>query len=760
MIWWALIAGGIAVEFALGWYDEFKQTRTVPRPRGVPERADKPAIDSVTPVEVVEPRSLARLNELTREAAPFCRYVHTKTLSSWRRISRTCRALHQTIIAAFEQHTDGNRAICAENAPDCSLRSVQLTRLLSDALNDRSPDVVHPKLMLAIGALGLTALGLLGSQPLLMLAAFPALFYLCLPFLVHGYHEWTRKRTISIGTLGFVVTIMLLALQQFFAMSVFLTLYYAGKIILLNAQNGAQKQLRSIVGELPRTVWVDINGVELETPFHDLQRGNVVVVHAGEIIPIDGVITAGSGSVDQHGLTGEAPPVEKIIGDTVLAFTMLLDGRLWIRVETTGNETVAAHIADVRNRAANVPFTLQTRGETAAKRTAQPNLALGAVTWTLLGPASATAVLLVSLGYHIRSVAPLSVLNFLNIASARRILVKDGRALEALRKVDMVVFDTSDIVTHAELTVAAIYPCAGYDANDVLRDAATAEFRQTHPIARAILREAQTRHQPTRGGEHALYKMGYGISLTLEGTQIRVGSARFMEFLKIEMPAGIRAIHAERHAQGASLVYVAVNGTLTGAVELHPTMRPELPHIIRALRQRGMRIAILSGDRVQPTARLAQELGIDRFFADILPQQKAAVIAQLQQEGRTVCFVGDGIHDAIALKQANVSISRRGATTIAMDTAQIVLLDAHLQRLPAVFDIAHALDRNIQTLLGFSILPGIIALGGVYLLNFGILTAILIYNVSLLGSIGVAMWPALTHRLKVPAALPPAEREI
>lgn len=752
MIWWPLIAlGGIAVEFGLGFYDEFKRTQSAQKRAS--DNADECAADAVLPVEITEARNLTRRSEVS----PFLSYLHGQTQSWWERVSTIFRASYYNIVTANDQRLMSSESHAEQS--DALSRLGALVKWLTGEIEHNSPQSVHKKLAFAVGALTLTTLGWIEALPLLTVAALPIMLYLSLPFLLASYDELMRKRTISVNLMDVMIIITLLAMRHVFLLSVYFSVYYGSKTLLLKTQNTAQKRLRSLVGALPPAVWVELDGVEVSVPFTQVQRGDIVVVHAGEVIPIDGVVTAGSGSVDQHQLTGEAQPVEKTVGEPVLAFTVLLMGRIRIRVETAGNETVAANIATVLERTANYTFSLQTRGEAVMNRCALPNVALWGMTWPLLGASSATAALYAIPGYSLRIVAPLNVLNFLNIASKRSILVKDGRALEELRKVDMVVFDKTGTLTHDQPCVTAIYPCSDYTTDDVLRYAATAEFRQTHPSARAILQKAHTHHLTTHVGEDALYEIGYGISVTLADLRIQVGSERFMEMMQVAIPAAIHAIRATCDEQGASLVYVALNGTLAGAIELRPTIRAEVPQIIAALRRRGVQMAILSGDHAQPTAQLARELGIDRYFADTLPQQKAALIKQLQDEGRTVCFVGDGINDAIALKQANVSVSLRGATTIATDTAQIVLSDARLHHLPDVFDIAHALDDNMHTLFELSIVPGIITIGGIYLLHFGLLNAIVIYNIGLFSGIGLALWPAISPRWKTPAALPPAQME-
>src|SRR5690606_33232643 len=190
---------------------------------------------------------------------------------------------------------------------------------------------------------------------------------------------------------------------------------------------------------------------------------------------------------------------------------------------------------------------------------------------------------------------------------------------------------------------------------------------------------------------------GRGIAASLAGHQILVGSAHFMGASGVEIPEPIQQRAAAAHGRGHSLVYVAIDGRLGGALELRPTLRPEVKSVLAALRARGLSIYIISGDHEAPTRHLADELGIEGAFAGVMPADKAALVERLQQEGRKVCFIGDGINDAIALKTATASVSLRGATTVATDTAQVVLMDGTLRNLPQLFTLAERFDRNVRT---------------------------------------------------------------
>ncbi|NJO15523.1 MAG: heavy metal translocating P-type ATPase [Thioploca sp.] len=520
---------------------------------------------------------------------------------------------------------------------------------------------------------------------------------------------------------------------------------------MLKTQDQSKQSLINLFTEVPQFVWVLREGVELQTPFEQLRLGDTIAIHAGEWIPVDGTITEGIGYIDQHKLTGEAQLAEKTISDVVFAATLLMSGKIYVQVDKAGNETVAAKIGEIISKTTDYKLSLQTRGEQIADQSALPTLTMGAITLPILGPTSAVAILYASFGYNMRIIAPLSVLSCLNMTAEKGILVKDGRALEELRKVDTVVFDKTGTLTQEQPTIATIYTYSTYTSDEILRYAATAEHKQAHPIARAILQEAQVRHLALLPIDTAVYEMGYGLKVWVEDDKlIRVGSAKFMKLEKVIIPTDIDPIQASCHEQGTSLVYIAINEQIGGVIELRTTIRPNTEQVINELHRRGMTTVIISGDHQKPTQQLARELNIDCYFAEILPEKKAGIIRQLQQEGKTVCYIGDGINDAIALKTANVSISLRGAATIATDMAQIILMDQHLDHLPYLFDQALNLDHKMKNNLILTIIPGFICIGGVYFLHFGLLTVTLLYNASLVAGVVNAMWPMIEPTSRIP----------
>ena len=466
--------------------------------------------------------------------------------------------------------------------------------------------------------------------------------------------------------------------------------------------------------------------MEVEIPFDALQTNDVIVVSAGQVIPVDGLITKGVASVDQHKLTGESQPVEKGIGDAVFASTIVLIGRICVQTDKTGRETVAAQIGEILNQTADFKNEIQSRGEMIADKMTMPTIALSLLTWPILGYGSAVAVLTNTLGFKMRFFAPASMLTFLNIASQQGILIKDGRSLDLLHQIDTVIFDKTGTLTLEQPYVGRIHTLEGIDEEELLRYAAATESGQTHPIAKAILGAAYEKKLTLPSIKDAAYKVGYGIQVELSDRTVHVGSHRFMRLEKVEIPPPLLDIQASCHEQGHSLVMVAFDRQIVGAIELHATIRPEAKRLVEQLYQRGMSTYIISGDQEQPTQMLAKRLGVDCYFANTLPEHKAAHIERLQNAGRSVCFVGDGINDSIALKKANVSISLRGATTIATDTAQVVLMDGTLNQLNQLFHLSQHFQENMKRNLLIATLPSMVCLGGIFFLHWGVTIGALI----------------------------------
>jgi Cu2+-exporting ATPase len=596
-------------------------------------------------------------------------------------------------------------------------------------------------------AMGTTLMGI--WVPPLSLISIATLAYLTIPMVQRSYHGLVHQHKLKIDVIN-LVTLPLLIGSGYLPVAAFgYWLYYLGLKVMAKAKNSSHQQLTQIFQERMSTAWIVQDGVEIEINFEDLQVGDIVVVQGGETIPVDGTIVKGFASIDQRAMTGEAQPAEKEAGESVFAFTLILTGKIWVRVEKAGDETIASQIQTLLHNSTDFAASVELRVEKLSDQLAFPSLFLGALALPVAGFTSALVVLDSALVDHLNITGNLNVLSHLSYATQLRLLIKDGRALEHLKNVDTIVFDKTGTLTQEIPHVERIYPSQYFSEEEVLVYAATAEYKQKHPVAKAIFSAAVEQALTLPTIDDTQYEIGYGVKVNLDNKIIRVGSGRFMALEEIQVSNDFKVIQEHANQHGYSLVYVAVDRELAGVIELHPTIRPEAKGIIAQLKQRGLSLAIISGDHEKPTQALAEELGIDHYFAETMPQDKANIVKQFQQQGKSVCFVGDGINDTIALKNADVSISLNSASSIAADTAQIVLMDDSLQQFPKLFELSESLEKNFKKSLLWDVIPNMINIGGAFFFHLGVYGALGIYSIGLTGGVLNGIFPTLKARKKI-----------
>jgi Cu2+-exporting ATPase len=659
-----------------------------------------------------------------------------------------CEAVERELMSVLgvDRYETSATGCCAKIEYDPrQLSAVQIVEILDGALaNAEQPDRLDPldlDLAICTASLPLAAVAQFVFPPLLPVSG--ALFaYTSIPSFRRAYEVVFKERRLGVDFLDSVVILGCLATLHVFPGAILAWCLSLGRYLVRRTEDNSKKLLLGAFGKQPRYVWLLKDGIEIEIPLDRLDKGDIVVVHTGEMVPVDGIIVEGLAMIDQHALTGESTPAEKGVGDRVFASTVMVAGKVHVAVEKSGSETATAKIAQILNDSAGYKLSSQHKGEQIADKVVIPTLGLGGLAFATLGPTGAVAVVNSDLGTGIRMAAPLAMLSTLALCAQKGVLIKDGRALDLLCEVDTVLFDKTGTLTRERPEVGRMIAANGLDALQILRFAAAAERRFHHPIALAILQKAEEEglHLPLT--ETTQYKVGYGITVGIDGHRVRLGSRRFMELEGVPLTREVEEALDEVHRQGHTMVMVAVDDELGGALELRASIRPEVRGIVQGLRERGIEhIAIISGDHEAPTRRLAEELGMDRYFAQVLPADKADYVEQLQREGRKVCFVGDGINDAIALKKANVSISLRGATSIATDTAHVVFMEQSLGKLCELRDIARNLERNVRNSWLMILGPNLACIGGVFTLGFGIGASVITNNVAALAALANGLLP-------------------
>jgi heavy metal translocating P-type ATPase len=708
---------------------------------------------------------LARI--LSRQVSRIRLFRYGKTISSWElRVSvpgwirlRHALVLNKVhLVDALERELLGLIGI-EEFRPHRQAGSISITfdpnlvsteqiiRRLDEALTKvpkrRKKSVVLSRVGLPVATVSLgLSVGATFFFPALLPIGTLLMLYTAIPSFRRAWDLLTKERRLGVDVLDAIIFSACLFTGQIFAGAMTAWFLSFGRKLLQQTRADSARILLQAFGKQPAYARVIRENTEVELSLADVRRDDRVLVHTGEVIPVDGIVEEGDALVDQHALTGESAPAEKTQGNNVFAATVMLAGKVIIRVERAGKDTASSKITAVLRRTVAYKLRSQSRGEDLADQAVVPALGLSTLAASLVDPSAALAVINSEMGTGIRMAAPLGLLSSLTLCAQNGILVKDGRALEMMRQIDVVLFDKTGTLTQDRPEVGRIITRGNHTPERILTLAATAEQNFSHPIARAILERFNELGIPLLQIEVCQYQMGLGISVTIEGELIRIGSRRFLELEQIPIPSDLQRELAAIHEEGDSFVCVAIGEEVAGVLELRAARRPEVEEIIKGLRARGIKhMAIISGDHEAPTRRLAAELGMDRYFAEVLPQHKGDFVQLLQKEGHRVCFVGDGINDSIALKKADVSISLRGASSIATDTAQVVFMQESIEKLCALVDISRSLEKNVQRSWHMILIPNGLCIAGVFLFGFNIWHSVMFNNASAILALANGMLP-------------------
>jgi P-type E1-E2 ATPase len=436
-------------------------------------------------------------------------------------------------------------------------------------------------------------------------------FYSTIPSFKNAYNVVVNEKRLGVDVLDAIVVLACLASGQIFAGTVLAWSLSVARKLVQKTEDHSKKMLLNVFGKQPRFVWLHLDGNEVETPLEKLKVNDIIVVHTGETVPVDGEVVDGMAMIDQHALTGESAPAEKIKGDKVFASTILLAGKIYVSVTSAGEETTSSKLARILNDTAGYKLRSQSQGEELADKAVVPTLALGALGLVTGGADGAIAIVNCDLGTGIRVAAPIGMLTSLTLCAQHGILVKDGRALELMRKVDTFLFDKTGTLTRERPEVGRVLTFGEYSDEQILQWAAAAENKFSHPIANAILDKFKSLGLPMPKTDDSKYRVGYGITVGIDGHTVRVGSARFMEHEGISLPAALDREMKAVHGDGHSLIMVGVDNALGGAIEMRAANRPEAEEVIAGLRARGAKhLAIISGDSDLPTRKLAEKLGM------------------------------------------------------------------------------------------------------------------------------------------------------
>lgn len=512
-----------------------------------------------------------------------------------------------------------------------------------------------------------------------------------------------RNRSVTSHALMTLGIVGALAIRQYAAAAVIVFFMRLADFIEGYTTDRSRQAIKELLKLAPETAHVEREGREVELPADQVRRGEVVLVKPGERLPVDGIVVEGRASVNQAPITGESMPVEKQPGDQVFAATICDRGALRVRTERVGRDTTFGQIVRLVEEAEAAKAPVQRFADRFTAYYIPVVLAAAVMTYLVSRSATAAvATVLVACSCAIAMATPVTVLAAVGRSARRGIVIKGGRYLEALAKVDTLVMDKTGTLTIGRPEVTDVIPFDA-DEDEVLRLAATLERRSEHPLAEGILRSAETRRLTLGEPRDFTVYPGEGVAGTVDDVPVLCGTERLLVRMGVAVPDEVHTHVLKLAGEGKSVVLLARDSRAAGVIALADTLRPEVPGALATLRELGIsHLLLLTGDRRQVAQSIASRLGLE-FEAEVLPAQKIEVIRRLQKEGRVVAMVGDGINDAPALAQADVGIAMGVAgTDAAIEAAHVALMGDDWRAVPEAVRIGRRAFRTIKQNLWFT----------------------------------------------------------
>ena len=562
-----------------------------------------------------------------------------------------------------------------------------------------------------------------GMDYLLLVLATPVQFWGGRQF-YHGAWGALKHRTSNMNTLIAVgtsvayfysVAVTLFGQTAFFASidaatffdtsTAIIALVLLGKYLEARAKDRASRAIRSLMNLQPRTANTIRDGVEVQVGIDDLQIGDVVLVRPGERIPVDGELLEGTSSVDESMLTGESVPVDKVAGDEVFGGTINATGSFRYRVSKVGRDTMLAQIVSLVEEAQASKAPVQRLADSVAAYFVPAVIAVAALTfafWLVLGPSpsyihatlTAVAVLIIACPCALGLATPAAIMVGTGKGAEFGILIRSAESLERAHKIHTVALDKTGTITLGKPSVVGIYD-GGSEADELLALAASAEQGSEHPLGRAIVDAAAARDLALTPVEDFRALPGSGVSATQMDDKLLLGNMALMRSEGI-LTDGYEARADAMAGRGSTPVFVARNRELIGLIAIADTIRPEADSAVRRLKRDGVGVVMLTGDNRLAAEEVARQVGIERVFSEVLPGDKASVISELQQGGQVVAMVGDGINDAPALAQADVSFAIGAGADVAAEAADITIVGTDLHAISRAIRLSKATMRSIR----------------------------------------------------------------
>lgn len=500
----------------------------------------------------------------------------------------------------------------------------------------------------------------------------------------------------------------------FEAAAVIVTLVLLGQVMELRAREGTGKAIRALLDLAAKTARViRPDGTEAEIPLEQVQVGDRLRVRPGDKVPVDGTVVDGRSSIDESMITGEPVPVEKVAGDRLTGATINGTGSLVMEATRVGADTLLAQIVDMVASAQKSRAPIQKWADMVAGRFVPVVIGIAVasfIAWAIWGPApalayalvSAVAVLIIACPCALGLATPMSIMTATGRGAQMGVLIKNAEALERFEKVDTLIVDKTGTLTEGKPKLVAVMPEPGHDEAEVLRLAATLEKGSEHPLAEAIVKGAEERGVKLVEAQDFEAVTGKGVKGRVDGKSVALGNLKLVKDLGLDGTELSAKADAARD-EGQTVMFVVLDGAVAGLVSVADPVKASTPEAIKALHALGLRLIMATGDNERTAKAVAARLGIDEIRADVLPQDKARIVQELQAQGRKVAMAGDGVNDAPALAQADVGIAMGTGADVAIESAGFTLVKGDLTGIVRARRLATATMRNIRQNLFFAL---------------------------------------------------------
>ena len=569
-----------------------------------------------------------------------------------------------------------------------------------------------------------------------LVLATPVVLWAAWPFFLRGWKSLVNRSPnmwtlISLGTgSAFLYSVVATLAPQVFpdsfismgrvavyfeAAVMIISLTLLGQMLELKARSQTSAAIKSLLGLAPKTARrIREDGAEEDVPLTHVHVGDLLRVRPGEKVPVDGVVTEGGSSVDESMLTGEPMPVAKRIGDKVIGATLNTSGALVMRSEHVGASTMLSQIVQMVAQAQRSRAPMQRMADVVAGYFVVTVVSIAVLTffvWGYFGPEpswvfgliTAVSVLIVACPCALGLATPMSIMVATGRGATQGVLFRDAAAIENLRKVDTLIIDKTGTLTEGRPTFDRAIPAAGFEADEVLRLAASLDQGSEHPLAETIVRAARERGMVLDKPDNFESASGIGVRGQVGGRQLTLGNTTLMEQIGVSVTALVPQAEALR-AEGASVMHLAVDGQLMGLLAVSDPIKASTPEALATLKAAGLRIVMATGDGLTTAKAVAARLGIDEVHGEVKPADKLRLVEKLQKEGRVVAMAGDGINDAPALAKADVGVAMGTGTDVAMNSAQLTLVKGDLRGIAIARALSESTVANMKQNLMFAFL--------------------------------------------------------